>query len=70
MCLTNSTAVPGLIPDIICLTNSTAVPGLVNGNLLTDRVFRASDIFQGWCARMTHGAKYGGSFSEMMRPII
>ena len=31
---------------------------------------RASDIFQDWCARMTHGAKYGGSFSEMTRPII
>ena len=27
-----------LHPDIICLTNSTAVPGLINGNLLTDPV--------------------------------
>ena len=27
-----------LHPDIICLTNSTAVPGLINGNLLTDHV--------------------------------
>ena len=27
-----------LHPHIICLTNSTAVPGLLNGNLLTDRV--------------------------------
>ena len=31
---------------------------------------RASDIFQDWWARMTHGKKYGGSFSEMTRPII
>ena len=31
---------------------------------------RASDIFQDWWARMTHGAKYGGSFSEMTDPII
>ena len=27
-----------LHPDIICLTNSTAVPGLINRNLLNDRV--------------------------------
>ena len=31
---------------------------------------RASDIFQDWCARMTHGAKYGGSFSEMTREMM
>ena len=31
---------------------------------------RASDIFPDWWARITHGAKYGGSFSEMSRPII
>ena len=33
-------------------------------------LFRASDIFQDWCARMTHGAKYGGSFSEMTCSVI
>ena len=32
--------------------------------------YRASDIFQDWCAKMTHEAKYGRSFSEMTRPII
>ena len=31
---------------------------------------RASDIFQDWWARMTHGAKYCGSFSKITRPII
>ena len=30
--------------------------------------FRALDFFQDWWARMTHGAKYGGSVSEMMGP--
>ena len=29
---------------------------------------RASEIFQDWWAGVTHGAKYGGSFSEMMGP--
>ena len=29
---------------------------------------RASDIFQDWLAEVTHGAKNGGSFSEMMGP--
>ena len=31
---------------------------------------RASDIFQDWWAEVTHGAKNGGSFSEMMGPSI
>ena len=31
---------------------------------------RASDFFQDWWAEMTHGAKNGGSFSEMMGPSI
>ena len=30
----------------------------------------ASDFFQDWWADVTHGAKYGGSFSEMMGPSI
>ena len=30
---------------------------------------RASDVFQDWWAEMTHGAKNGGSFSEMMGPM-
>ena len=29
---------------------------------------RASDFFQDWWAEVTHGAKNGGSFSEMMGP--
>ena len=29
-------------------------------------LLRASDFFQDWWARATHGAKNGGSFSEMM----
>ena len=33
-------------------------------------VTRASDFFQDWWAKVTHGAKYGGSFSEMMGPSI
>ena len=31
---------------------------------------RASDFFQDWWAKVTHGAKNGGSFSEMMGPSI
>ena len=31
---------------------------------------RASDFFQDWWAEVTHGAKTGGSFSEMMGPSI
>ena len=31
---------------------------------------RASDFFQDWWAEVTHGAKKGGSFSEMMGPSI
>ena len=31
---------------------------------------RASDFFQNWWAKVTHGAKNGGSFSEMMGPSI
>ena len=29
-------------------------------------LFRASDFIQNWWAEVTHGAKNGGSFSEMM----
>ena len=32
--------------------------------------YRASDFFQDWWAEMTHGAKYGGSPSEMVGPSI
>ena len=28
--------------------------------------YRASDFFQDWWAKVTHGAKNGGSFSKMM----
>ena len=31
---------------------------------------KASDFFQDWWADVTHGAKNGGSFSEMMGPSI
>ena len=31
---------------------------------------RASDFFQDWWAKVTHGAKNGGPFSEMMCPSI
>ena len=31
---------------------------------------RASDFFQDWWAEVTHGAKNGGSFSEIMGPGI
>ena len=31
---------------------------------------RASDFFQDWWAKVTHGAKNGESFSEMMGPSI
>ena len=31
-------------------------------------ICRASDFFQDWWAEVTHGAKNGGSFSEMMGP--
>ena len=40
------------------------------GHPLIPQDARALDIFQDWWARMTYGAKYGGSFSEMMSPII
>ena len=32
--------------------------------------YRASDFFQDWWAKVTHGAKNGGPFSEMMGPSI
>ena len=32
--------------------------------------FRASDFFHDWWAEVTHGAKNGGSFSEIMGPNI
>ena len=31
---------------------------------------RASDFFQDWWAKVTHGVKNGGSFSEMIGPSI
>ena len=31
---------------------------------------RASDFFQDWWAGVTHGAKNGGSFFEMLGPSI
>ena len=34
------------------------------------KINRASVFFQDWCADVTHGAKNGGSFSEMMSPSI
>ena len=34
------------------------------------RPVRASYLFQDWWAEVTHGAKKGGSFSEMMGPSI
>ena len=34
------------------------------------RQYRASDFFQDWWAEVTHGAKNGGLFSEMMGPSI
>ena len=39
-------------------------------HIMLNKTGRASDIFQDWWARMTNGEKYGGSFSEMMHPII
>ena len=33
---------------------------------MTDCACSASDFFQDWWAEVTHGAKNGGSFSEMM----
>ena len=33
-------------------------------------IIRASDFFQDWWAKVTHGAKIGGSFSEMMGPLL
>ena len=33
-------------------------------------ISRASDFFQDWWAEVTHGAKNGGSFSEMMGPSV
>ena len=31
---------------------------------------RASDFFQDWWAKVTHEAKNGGSFSEIMGPLL
>ena len=33
-------------------------------------ITRASDFFQDWWAKVTHGAINGGPFSEMMGPSI
>ena len=43
-----------------------------NHNHITFSVvlYRASDFFQCWWSEVTHGAKNGGSFSEMMGPSI
>ena len=32
--------------------------------------YRASDFFQDWWPEVSHGAKNGGSFSEMMDPLL
>ena len=32
-------------------------------------IIRASDFFQDWWAKVTHGAKNGGPFSEMIGPM-
>ena len=41
-----------------CLPVNTVIPS------------RASDFFKDWWAKVTHGAKNGGSFSEMMGPLL
>ena len=38
--------------------------------VFTSSIIRASDLFQDWWVEVTHGAKIGGSFSEMMGPSI
>ena len=35
-----------------------------------NQIYRASDFFQDWWAKVTHVAKNGGSFSELMGPSI
>ena len=42
----------------------------VNKHECTSIDFRASDFYQDWWAEVSHGAKNGGSFSEMMGPSI
>ena len=41
-------------------------PKFIVSNQKTESISRASDFFQDWWAEMTHGAKNGRSFSEMM----
>ena len=41
-----------------------------NFRLIIDYNRSASDFFQEWWAQVAHGAKNGGSFSEMMGPNI
>ena len=43
---------------------------LYNESGIIDCTHKASNFFQDWWAEVTHGAKNGGSFSEMMGPGI
>ena len=53
--------------DKIVRRNSCMVTGVMTGH----RKFSiASDFFQDWWAEVTHGAKNGGPFSEIMGPSI
>ena len=50
---------------VVCCKLYVALQGLNSCSLI-----RTSDFFQDWWAEVTHGAKNGGSFSEMMGPSI
>ena len=42
------------------------MPTDANAPSRQSHIYRASDFFQDWWVKVTHGAKNGGSFSKMM----
>ena len=52
----------------LCSTTVSNFFGIALNPREESSLLRASDFFQDWWAKVTDGAKNGGSFSEMMGP--
>ena len=68
-CCIGSLLVQRWYVDATFHTTTSMGPTNVSMSLYTIKS-RASDFFQDWWAEVTHGAKNGGSFSEMMGQSI
>ena len=62
----------GGVPSLTCYDSImiSCISVLKHHFCLGKQCSMASDFFQDWWAKVTHGAKNGGSFSEMMGPSI